>query len=66
MSYILKDTSALINSVITDAGRRAISKGNFNISYFQVGDSEVCYDCIDNADLSTLNVLSPQPNAQNT
>lgn len=65
MGYIIKDTSALINSVITDAGRRAISRGNFNISYFQVGDSEVCYDCIENADLTTLNVLLPQPNSQN-
>ena len=65
MGYILKDTSSLLNSVITDAGRRAISRGNFNISYFQVGDSEVCYDCIENADLSTLNVLLGQPNAQN-
>lgn len=65
MGYIIKDTSSLLNSVITDAGRRAISRGNFNISYFQVGDSEVCYDCIENADLSTLNVLLGQPNAQN-
>jgi len=65
MGYIIKDTSSLLNSVVTDAGRRAISRGNFNISYFQVGDSEVCYDCIDNADLSTLNVLLGQPNAQN-
>jgi hypothetical protein len=65
MGYNIKDTSALINSVITDAGRRAISMGNFNITYFQVGDSEVCYDCIDNADLSTLEVLKPAFNAQN-
>ena len=65
MGYIIKDTSALINSVITDAGRRAISRGDFNISYFQVGDSEVCYDCIENMNLSTLEVLSPSFNAQN-
>ena len=65
MGYIIKDTSALINSVITDAGRRAISRGDFNISYFQIGDSEVCYDCIEDANLSSLNVLLGQPNAQN-
>ena len=65
MGYIIKDTSALINSVLTDAGRRAISRGNFNISYFQVGDSEVCYDCIPNANLSTLEVLKAEFNAQN-
>ena len=65
MGYIIKDNSALISSVLTDAGRRAISRGNFNISYFQVGDSEVCYDCIENANLSTLEVLSAEFNAQN-
>jgi hypothetical protein len=43
MSYILKNTSGLLNTRITDVGRRAISKGKFNISYFQVGDSEVDY-----------------------
>ena len=65
MSYILKNTSGLLNTVLTDAGRRAMSRGQFNISYFQVGDSEVCYDCIENGDLSTLNVLAPEYNAQN-
>ena len=65
MGYNIKNTSALINSVITDAGRRAISRGDFNITYFQVGDSEVCYDCISNANLSTLEVLKPEYNAQN-
>ena len=65
MAYNLKNTSGLLNTVLTDAGRRALSRGAFNISYFQVGDSEVCYDCIQNADLSTLNVLAPEPNAQN-
>ena len=43
MGYILKNTDGLLNTRITDVGRRAISRGNFNISYFQVGDSEVDY-----------------------
>ena len=65
MGYIIKDTAALINSKLTDAGRKRISEGTFNISYFQVGDSEVCYDCIPNADLSTGFVLDAEYNAQN-
>jgi len=65
MAYILKNTAGLLSTVLTDAGRRAMSRGLFNISYFQVGDSEVCYDCIENANLSTLNVLAPEYNAQN-
>ena len=43
MGYILKNTSGLLNTRITDVGRKAISEGQFNISYFQVGDSEVDY-----------------------
>ena len=64
MAYILKDTSALINTQITDVGRKRLSQGNFNISYFQLGDSEVCYDCV-GGNLTTLNILAPEYNAQN-
>lgn len=66
MGYIIKNTAALINTKLTDAGRKRISEGSFNISYFQVGDSEVCYDCINNgSDLSTGMVLDAEYNAQN-
>jgi hypothetical protein len=37
MGYILKNTSALINTKITDAARLKLSKGDFNIKYFQIG-----------------------------
>ena len=30
---------------MTDSGRQSLSRGKFDISYFQVGDSEVCYGC---------------------
>jgi hypothetical protein len=43
MAYIIKNTSGLINTRLTDVGRRYISQGNFNIAYFQIGDSEVNY-----------------------
>jgi hypothetical protein len=65
MSYIIKNTAALINTKLTDAARKKISQGKFDISYFQVGDSEVCYNCIGNQNLTGLNVLMPQDNAQN-
>jgi hypothetical protein len=65
MAYILKDTSALLNTQITDVGRRKLSQGNFNISYFQLGDSEVCYNCISGQNLSNLQVFVPEFNAQN-
>jgi hypothetical protein len=65
MSYIIKDTAALINTLVTDAGRKKISQGKFDISYFQVGDSEACYNCINNLDPVNLNVLMPQYNTQN-
>jgi len=65
MGYIIKDTAALITTKLTDFGRRKISEGDFNISYFQVGDSEVCYNCVDNTNYSSLFVLQPEDNAQN-
>ena len=66
MGYILKNTSGLLNVKLTDAARKNMAAGGFNISYFQGGDSEVCYDCIPNGDLSTMNVLMPEYNTQNT
>jgi hypothetical protein len=66
MAFIIKNTSALINTLITDAARKRISQGKFDISYFQVGDSEVCYNCINNFNPVDFNVLMPQYNAQNT
>ena len=65
MSYILKNTSALINTRLTDVGRRALSQGNFNISYFQVGDSEVNYIAVPNYQQTNNNILMPAFNAQN-
>jgi hypothetical protein len=62
MSYIIKTTSGLLNTRITDVGRKAISRGNFNISYFQVGDSEIDYS-VD--DPSKNNILMPFFNAHN-
>ena len=53
MGYIIKDTSALLTTKITDAARKKMSEGTFNITYFQVGDSEVCYNCISGEDLTT-------------
>jgi hypothetical protein len=65
MAYIIKDTTALLNTQITDVGRRRISQGNFNIAYFQLGDSEVCYDCISGSNPTTLQVVVPEYNYQN-
>ncbi len=65
MGYIIKDTAALLTTKVTDAARKKMSEGTFNITYFQVGDSEVCYDCISDEDLTTGMVLDSEYNAQN-
>ena len=67
MSYILKNTSGLINTRLTDTARQKISQGTFNISYFQIGDSEVSYNSLP----STYNqfntfILEPNFNSQNS
>lgn len=67
MSYILKNTSALINSRLTDTGREKLSQGNFNISYFQIGDSEVSYNVLPTSyNQSNTMILEPSFNAQNS
>jgi len=65
MSYIIKDTSGILNTLLTDAARKKISQGKFNIAYFQVGDSEVSYNTISGQNYNNLNVLMPQYNADN-
>jgi hypothetical protein len=72
MGYILKNTTALINSKLTDVGRQKLSQGLFDIRYFQVGDSEVSYDATYNAlvgsQIAPIEngwVLAPEWNAQN-
>jgi len=66
MGYIIKNSEGLIITRLTDVGRRKIAEGNFNIKYFQVGDSEVNYSALP----STYNqvdsfVLEPPFNGQN-
>ena len=64
MGYILKNTSGLINTRLTDAGRQKLSQGNFNISYFQIGDSEVSYNVIPNFNPTNYFVFEPSFTAQ--
>jgi hypothetical protein len=65
MAYIIKNTSGLVNTRLTDVGRRKLSQGNFNITYFQVGDSEVNYNAVPNYNQTNNNILMPAFNAQN-
>ena len=65
MAYIIKNTAGLINTRLTDVGRRNLSQGNFNISYFQIGDSEVSYSAATNYNTVNNNILMPAFNAQN-
>ena len=67
MGYILKNTSGLINTKLTDTARKKISEGKFNISYFQIGDSEVSYNTLPNTyNQMDSNVLEPEFNSQNS
>ena len=43
MSFLNNNNSEFLSARITKKGRNAIAKGDFNISYFQVGDSEFDY-----------------------
>jgi|TARA_R110002012_G_scaffold128329_3_gene280690 hypothetical protein len=71
MSYIIKNsTQGTIAARLTDAGRKKLSEGKLNIGLFQLGDSEMCYDCYSTSLASTqyvngLNILQAEHNAQN-
>jgi len=41
MGYIIKNTSGLVNTRITDTGRQKLSQGRFNVAYFQV-EQTIC------------------------
>ena len=67
MSYILKNTSGLVNTRVTDTGRQKLSQGNFKISYFQVGDSDVSYNKTPSGyNQANTKILEPPFNTQNT
>ncbi len=65
MGYIIKNTSGLINTRLTDVGRRNISQGSFQISYFSIGDSEVNYTAVPSYSVTNNDILMPAFNAQN-
>jgi len=69
MSYIIKNsTQGAIVARLTDAGRKKLSEGKLNISLFQLGDSEMCYDCYSTLPTqlsSGINILQAEHNAQN-
>jgi hypothetical protein len=68
MGYIIKNTSGLVNTRLTDTGRKKLSEGNFNIAYFQIGDSEVSYNTLTGTpyNLANNNILEPAFNSQNS
>lgn len=43
MSFLTNNNSEFLSARITQKGRNSIAKGNFVISYFQIGDSEFDY-----------------------
>ena len=69
MSYIIKNsTQGAIVARLTDAGRKKLSEGKLNIGLFQLGDSEMCYDCYGTlpSQSNGINVLQAEHNAQNS
>ena len=68
MSYIIKNnTQGAIVARLTDAGRKKLSEGKLNIGLFQIGDSEMCYDCYTQlpTEYASLHMLQAEHNAHN-
>jgi hypothetical protein len=46
MSFLNSNNSEYLSARITNRGRKAIANGNFNVQYFQIGDSEYDYNLV--------------------
>lgn len=57
MSFLNSNNSEYLSARITQKGRNSIAKGDFQVNYFQIGDSEFDYD-------STISILRTQTNHQ--
>jgi len=57
MSYIVERGEKLILTKVTERGRRAIARGNFNFSFYSLGDSEIDYKNTDG-----LALIKPKDN----
>ena len=55
MSFLNSNNSEFLSARITKKGRQSIAEGNFNIKYFQIGDSEFDYSTT----LTNQKVFSP-------
>lgn len=66
MSFILKTNPIPVNIKLTAAGREKLSQGNFNVTHFSLGDSEMDYKFYKNnsIDPNTSNVLLPVENVK--
>jgi hypothetical protein len=64
MSYILKDNPIVVNIELTNEGRSKLASGNFNVTKFAVGDSEINYNFNNKKNINNnlLNILSPPKN----
>lgn len=64
MSFILKDNAVVVNIKLTNEGRKKLASGNFNVTKFAVGDSEINYKYYNeiNFDKNNSIVLSPKNN----
>lgn len=64
MSFILKDNPVIVNIKLTNEGRKKLASGNFNVTKFAVGDSEMNYTYYNEIEFNKNNsiVLSPKEN----
>lgn len=51
MAFLDNSGDIILDAVLTDAGRKRMAEGNFNIQYFALGDDEIDYSLYNNQDL---------------
>ena len=54
MAYLKTSDSIVIQATLTDKGKKLLSRGNFKIAKFALGDDEIDYSLYRAADTSQL------------
>tara|TARA_A100001011_G_scaffold392113_1_gene478972 strand:+ start:1716 stop:2789 length:1074 start_codon:yes stop_codon:yes gene_type:complete len=63
MAFLKSSDSIIIKAVLTDEGRKLLSRGQFKISKFAFGDDEIDYELIDPDKLRTTDGYQPAINS---
>lgn len=64
MSYIIKDNNVVLNTKLTNIGRKLLAQGKLNFTFYAIGDSEINYQTLNDTDFDGVNCQILRPKDQ--